>query len=390
MNIHEYQAKEVLKRYGLPVHKYVVVDDEKDIDAAINELGVDKAVVKVQVHAGGRGKAGGVKVCLSKDEIRKQTKNLLGMKMVTKQTGADGIICQKVMIADLADIAKEFYFGIIVDRDSAVPLIMASQEGGMEIEEVAEATPEKILKMPLTAEGEISKDQILEICDFLGWEGRTKDQGVEIIPAMVRAFMEIDGSILEINPLIEDPEGNLFLLDAKINVDDNALYRQKDIKDMYDPSQEGKAEERAHELDLAYVAMEGTIGCMVNGAGLAMATMDIIKEKGGQPANFLDVGGSASKEKVVESFKIILSDPKVKGILVNIFGGIMKCDVIAEGVVAAVKEIKLKVPLVVRLEGTNVEEGKKIINESKLKVIAASDLGDAATKIVEQVEGSAK
>lgn len=387
MNIHEYQAKEILKRYGCPVHKHVIVEDKSQIDAAINELGADKAVVKVQVHAGGRGKAGGVKVCLSKDEIKKQTENLLGMKLVTKQTGKEGIICHKVMIADLADIAKEYYFGIIVDREKAVPLIMASKEGGMEIEEVAEATPEKILKMPLTPSGEITKKQIEEVADFLGFEKKTKEQALKLIPNLVRAFMEIDGSILEINPLIQDPDGSLFLLDAKINVDDNALYRQADIKDMYDPTQESPAEQRAHELDLAYVAMDGNIGCMVNGAGLAMATMDIIKEKGGAPANFLDVGGSASKEKVVESFKIILSDPKVKGILVNIFGGIMKCDIIAEGVVAAIKEVKLKVPLVVRLEGTNVEEGKKIINDSGLKVIAASDLGDAAKKIVEQVEG---
>jgi len=387
MNIHEYQAKEILKKYGLPVHKFVIVEDEKDIESKVNELGVDKAVVKVQVHAGGRGKAGGVKVCFSKDEIIEQTKNLLGMKLVTKQTGAEGIICHQVMIADLADIAKEFYFGIIVDRDSAKPLIMASQEGGMEIEEVAEATPEKILKMPLTCDGQITDKQVENVCDFLGWTGKTKEQGMKMVPEMVKAFMDIDGSILEINPLIEDNDGNLFLLDAKINVDDNALYRQKEIAEMYDPTQESEAEHRAHELDLAYVAMDGSIGCMVNGAGLAMATMDIIKEKGGDPANFLDVGGSASKEKVVESFKIILSDPKVKGILVNIFGGIMKCDIIAEGVVAAIKEVKLKVPLVVRLEGTNVEQGKKIINESGLKVIAASDLGDAAKKIVEQVEG---
>ncbi len=387
MNIHEYQAKEILKRYGLPIHKFVVVEDKGAIDHAINELGVDKAVVKVQVHAGGRGKAGGVKVAMNRADIKKHTANLLGMKLITKQTGPNGITCHKVMIADLADIEKEFYFGIIIDRDRAVPLIMSSREGGMEIEEVAERSPEKILKTPLTPSGEITDKQIDEITDFMGWTGKTKHQGKEMIKSMVRAFMEIDGSILEINPLIQDPRGDLYILDAKISVDDNALYRQKDIQKMYDPTQGSKAEERAHELDLAYVAMDGNIGCMVNGAGLAMATMDIIAEKGGSPANFLDVGGGATKEKVIESFKIILSDPKVKGILVNIFGGIMKCDIIAEGVVAAVKEIKLKVPLVVRLEGTNVEQGKKIINESGLKVIAAEDLGDAAKKIVAEVKG---
>ncbi len=387
MNIHEFQAKEILKRYGLPIHDFVVVDDRKNIESAITKLGKTKAVVKVQIHAGGRGKAGGVKVATSRDEIVKHTSNLLGMKLVTKQTGPSGIICHQVMIADLADIEKEYYFGIVIDREHGCPLIMSSQEGGMDIEEVAEATPEKILKTPLGVNGEITDHQVDEIVDFMGWAGKTAAQGEEMIKAMVRAFMEIDGSILEINPLIKDPKGNLFLLDAKISIDENALYRQKDIAAMYDPTQQSKAEERAHELNLAYVAMEGNIGCMVNGAGLAMATMDIIKAKGGEPANFLDVGGSANKEKVVESLKIILSDPKVKGILVNIFGGIMKCDIIAEGVVAAVKEIHLKVPLVIRLEGTNVEEGKKIIRESGLKVISADDLGDAATKIVAEVEG---
>ncbi len=387
MNIHEFQAKEILKRYGLPVHDFVVVSDRKEIKETITKFGKTKAVVKVQVHAGGRGKAGGVKVAMTLDEIGTHVSNLLGMKIVTKQTGTSGIICHQVMIADLADIEKEYYFGIIIDREHGCPLIMSSQEGGMEIEEVAEATPEKILKTPLSVNGEITDSQVDEIVDFMGWAGKTAVQGEKIVKDMVRAFMEIDASILEINPLIKDPKGNLYLLDAKISVDENALYRQKEIADMYDPTQESKAEQRAHELNLAYVAMEGNIGCMVNGAGLAMATMDIIKAMGGEPANFLDVGGSANKEKVVESFKIILSDPKVKGILVNIFGGIMKCDIIAEGVVAAVKEIKLKVPLVVRLEGTNVEEGKKILNESGLKVISASDLKEAATKIVAAVEG---
>ncbi|MCH9811514.1 ADP-forming succinate--CoA ligase subunit beta [bacterium] len=388
MNVHEYQAKEILGEFALPIHKFVIVRDKKEIDAAIEKLGVDKAVVKVQVHAGGRGKAGGVKVAMSKEEIKQHAESMLGMKLVTKQTGEAGITCNEVMIAELADIAKEYYFGIIIDREHACPLIMSSQEGGMDIEEVAEASPEKILKTALTPDGTITDKQIKEIVQFMGWAGHTAEQGTEMIKKMVTAFMKIDGSILEINPLIEDPDGNLYLLDAKISIDDSALYRQPEIAAMYDPSQESPAEVEAHKLDLAYVAMEGNIGCMVNGAGLAMATMDIIGEKGGTPANFLDVGGSATKEKVVESFKIILSDPKVKGILVNIFGGIMKCDIIAEGVVAAVKEVHLKVPLVVRLEGTNVEEGKKIITDSGLKVIAAVDLGDAAEKIVLEVEGA--
>jgi succinyl-CoA synthetase beta subunit len=291
------------------------------------------------------------------------------------------------MIAELADIEKEYYFGIVIDRDGGCPLIMCSKEGGIDIEEVAELTPEKILKVKLTPGGEIFDKQIEEITDFMGWEGKTKTQGKKMILSMVQAFMEIDGSILEINPLIKDPNGDLYLLDAKISIDDNAMYRQRDLALMYDPSQETWAESKAHELNLAYIAMDGNIGCMVNGAGLAMATMDIIAEKGGAAANFLDVGGSATKEKVVESFKLILSDPKVKGILVNIFGGIMKCDIIAEGVTAAIKEVKLKVPLVVRLEGTNVDLGKKILEESGLKIITALDLGDAAEKIVAMTGG---
>jgi succinyl-CoA synthetase beta subunit len=385
MNIHEFQAKQILKRYGLPIHDFVIVEDRKSIRDQITTFGKSKAVIKVQVHAGGRGKAGGVKVAKTVDEMITHTSNLLGMKMVTKQTGPSGIICHKVMISELADIEKEYYFGIIIDRENACPLIMSSQEGGMDIEEVAKNTPEKILKTPLGVNGEITDDQVDEIVEFMGWAGKSAVQGEEIIKELVRAFMETDCSILEINPLIKDPKGYLYLLDAKMNIDDNALYRQRDIAAMYDPSQESEGERRAHDLNLAYVEMDGNIGCMVNGAGLAMATMDIIKEKGGEPANFLDVGGSANKEKVVESFKIILSDPKVKGILVNIFGGIMKCDVIAQGVVDAVKQVHLKVPLVVRLEGTNVEEGKKIINESGLNVISANNLGDAAKKIVAEV-----
>jgi succinyl-CoA synthetase beta subunit len=387
MNIHEYQAKEILKRYGLAIHNFVVVDNKKDIDKAIDTLNVTKAVVKVQVHAGGRGKAGGVKVALTREDIKKHASNMLGMKLITNQTGPEGIVCHKVMIAELADIQKEYYFGIVIDRDNGCPLIMCSMEGGIDIEEVAELTPEKILKVKLTPSGEIFDKQIEQITHFMGWEGKTKHQGKEMILSMVQAFMEIDGSILEINPLIKDPNGDLYLLDAKISIDDNAMYRQRDLALMYDPSQETWAEAKAHELNLAYIAMDGNIGCMVNGAGLAMATMDIIAEKGGSAANFLDVGGSATKEKVVESFKLILSDPKVKGILVNIFGGIMKCDIIAEGVTAAIKEVKLKVPLVVRLEGTNVELGKKILDESGLKIITAIDLGDAAEKIVAMAGG---
>ena len=382
MNIHEFQAKEVLKGYGIPVHDFRVVSKPQDIDHAIDSLGVTEAVIKVQVHAGGRGKAGGVKIAKNRADIVKIANNLLGMKLVTNQTGSEGIICHQVMISELADISKEYYLGIIVDRAHALPLIMASPEGGVEIEEVAEKNPDKIMKRHFKIDGTISDKDVADLCSFMGWDGHLAEQGEFFIRNLCRAFVESDGSILEINPLIEDPDQKLWALDAKLVVDDNALFRQPKLAEMYDATQEAVA----HEMDLAYIALEGSIGCMVNGAGLAMATMDLIKHHGAMPANFLDVGGSADKAKVEKSFGLILSDKNVKAILVNIFGGIMKCDIIAEGIIGAAKEMDIKVPLIVRLEGTNVEKGKKLLAESGLSIIPADDLTDAAQKAVKAVK----
>jgi succinyl-CoA synthetase beta subunit len=383
MNIHEYQAKELLRKYFIPIQEFRIVSKVEDIEQAIDSLAVNEAVVKVQIHAGGRGKAGGVKLARSRDEIISKAKELIGMKIVTKQTGPEGVICHKVMISELAEIAKEYYVGLLVDRAHAKPLIMVSPEGGTEIEEIAEKSPEKILKIHFAIDGSIHDSAIDHIASFMGWEGKTKDEGRALIKHLCKAFIELDGAMLEINPLVEDHEGSLSALDAKFSVDDNALFRQPEIKAMYDPSQSSPQEAIAHDMDLAYIALDGNIGCMVNGAGLAMATMDLIQFHGGRAANFLDVGGSADKEKVARSFQLILSDKSVRAILVNIFGGIMRCDVIAEGIIAAAKELHIKVPLVVRLEGTNVEKGKELLKHSGLKIIAADDLTDAAKKVVQ-------
>ena len=386
MNVHEYQAKQILQKYNIPVYQFQIVKNEMDIEQAIDHLGLTEAVVKVQVHAGGRGKAGGVKIAKSREEIIQKTKALLGMKLVTKQTGAEGIICHEVMITELSNIAKEYYLGCIVDRSCAKPLLMVSPEGGVEIEEVAERNPDAILKVYLELDGTMDFDDLEAVCDFMKWQGETRKQAKEMIAALCKAFVETDGAILEINPLTEDAEGKLWALDAKFAIDDNALFRHPEIADMYDPSQGTPQEAIAHEMDLAYIALEGNIGCMVNGAGLAMATMDLIKYHGGSPANFLDVGGSATQEKVAKSFQLILSDKNVKAILVNIFGGIMKCDVIANGIIAAAKEMDLKIPLIVRLEGTNVEKGKQLLKESGLAIVSADDLTDAAKKAVAEAK----
>lgn len=384
MNLHEYQAKELLRRYGVAIHDFRVVKNFNDVDRAIEQLNVTEAVVKVQVHAGGRGKAGGVKVASSVDEINKLVRQMLGMNLVTIQTGKQGITVHEVMIARLANIEKEYYVGIVIDRAKACPILMVSLEGGMEIEEVAAKTPEKILKLELALDGALDDSQMSQIFSFMKFDDeKTQESCREIVDGLCKAFIELDGELLEINPLIDDGTGKLWALDAKLSIDDNALFRQKEIAQMYDSSQVPMSESLAHELDLAYIPLNGEIGCMVNGAGLAMATMDLIKVHGSTPANFLDVGGSATKEKVAKGFELILADPSVKAILVNIFGGIMKCDIIAEGIIAAAKELELKIPLVVRLEGTNVEKGKNILASSGLKVIAADDLTDAAKKAVE-------
>lgn len=392
MNIHEYQAKELLKKYGVPVPEgYPAMSAEEAVQAAQN-LGGPVWVIKSQIHAGGRGAGrfkdddsnkGGVRVVQSKDEVREAAEAMLGKTLVTKQTGPEGKEVQRLYVEDGCDIAQEMYLSVLLDRATSRVMIMASSEGGMDIEEVAEEHPEKIIKVSVDPASGISGFHARKVAFGLGLEGDANKSCVKFVMAMYKAFTDLDASIVEINPLVVTGAGEVIALDAKMNFDDNALFRQKEVAGMRDESEEDEKEREAHKYDLSYVALDGNIGCMVNGAGLAMSTMDIIKLYGGEPANFLDVGGGADKEKVTAAFKIILSDPKVKGILVNIFGGIMRCDIIAEGVVAAAKEVSLAVPLVVRLEGTNVDKGKEILSGSGLPIIAADDLGDAAKKVVE-------
>lgn len=378
MDIHEYQAKIILQKYGIPVTPFAVFSTLDECKEIVQRERLEQAVLKIQVHAGGRGKAGGVKIAKTREEIFECAQKLLGMRLINNQTGKEGIVASKILISPLVDFTKEFYLGAVIDREKAEMVLLASKEGGMEIEEVAEKHPEKLLKMPIPLNGEFNENDLLRVADFMGW----KDEGKRIIQAIAKAFVETDASLLEINPLVETKTGDLVALDAKLSVDDNALYRQKEIQEFYDETQLQPNDARAKEHDLAYVALDGTIGCMVNGAGLAMATMDIIQLYGGKPANFLDVGGSATEDKVAEGFKIILSDKKVKAILVNIFGGIMNCATLAAGIIKAVKEMGLTIPLVVRMEGTNVEMGKDLLKDSKLNIIIADDLSDAAKKVV--------
>lgn len=387
MDTHEYQAKEILKKYDMPIPDFGVASTPAEAEQVVQYLGLSEAVVKIQVHAGGRGKAGGVKFAKNKDEIVEVAKKLIGMKMVNNQTGPQGIIAHKVLLTKPVDIAKEYYLGAIIDRDNAMPILIASPEGGMDIEEVAEKTPEKILKLPIGLDGSVKPYHLLRLANFMGWKGQTAKQGMRATASLAKAFIETDASLLEINPLVETGDGEIWAVDAKLSVDDNALFRQKEIASFYDPSQVSENEVAAKEHDLAYISLEGNIGCMVNGAGLAMSTMDIIHYYGGEPANFLDVGGGADKEKVAAGFKIILSDSNVKAILVNIFGGIMNCATIAEGVIAASKELGITVPLIVRLEGTNVEQGRKILEKSELKIISANGMADAAEKAVAALKG---
>ena len=395
MNIHEYQAKEVLKGYGAPVASGVAITSADEAEAAAKQLPGPLYVVKSQIHAGGRGKGkfkelgpdakGGVRLAKSVEEVVANAKDMLGNTLVTKQTGDAGKQVNRLYIEDGADIDRELYLSLLVDRTVGQIAFVASTEGGMDIETVAEETPEKILTLPIDPVAGVTAANAEELCNALKLGGAAKVDGMQLFPILYKAFVEKDMSLLEINPLIVMTGGHLRVLDAKVSFDGNALFRHDDIKALRDESEEDAKEIEASKHDLAYVALDGNIGCMVNGAGLAMATMDIIKLYGKEPANFLDVGGGASKEKVTAAFKIITADPNVKGILVNIFGGIMRCDVIAEGVVAAVKDVGLQVPLVVRLEGTNVEKGKAILNESGLAITAADDLDDAAQKIVAAV-----
>jgi succinyl-CoA synthetase beta subunit len=397
MNIHEYQAKALLRSYGAPVSDGRVVLKAEEAKTAAGELDGPLWVVKAQIHAGGRGKGrfkepeagekGGVRLAKSVEEAAAQAKQMLGRTLVTHQTGPAGKQVNRIYIEDGSDIARELYLALLVDRATSRIAFVSSTEGGMDIEEVARATPEKIVTFSVDPATGLSDFHGRRVAFALGLEGGQVKQCVALIRTLYRAFVEKDMEMLEINPLVVLKDGNLKVLDAKIGFDNNALYRQPEVMALRDETEEDPKELAASKFDLNYIALDGEIGCMVNGAGLAMATMDIIKLYGAEPANFLDVGGGATREKVTEAFKIITSDPNVKGILVNIFGGIMRCDIIAEGIVAAVKEVGLKVPLVVRLEGTNVELGKKIINESGLNVIAADDLKDGAQKIVKAVKG---
>ncbi|MDA0305491.1 MAG: ADP-forming succinate--CoA ligase subunit beta [Proteobacteria bacterium] len=395
MNIHEYQAKQLLREYGVAVPKGGVA---LTVDEAVEQaeaLGGPVYVVKSQIHAGGRGAGkfqdnpdgkGGVRVVKSLDEVKDSAAQMLGHVLITKQTGPAGKEVNRIYIEDGCDIARELYLGMLLDRETSKLVMMASTEGGMEIEEVAEATPEKILKVQIDPATGMTADDAKGLAEGLGLEGKQIDSGIEFMLAVYKAFIELDASIVEINPLVVTGSGDVMALDAKMNFDDSALFRHPDVEALRDEDEEDPAELEASKHELNYIKLDGSIGCMVNGAGLAMATMDIIKLKGGDPANFLDVGGGATKERVTTAFKLILSDDNVKGILVNIFGGIMRCDIIAEGVVAAAKEVSLSVPLVVRLEGTNVEKGKQIMADSGLPIISADDLGDAAEKIVKAVK----
>ncbi len=389
MNIHEYQAKAVLKEYGVPVPRGLPAFSVEDAVRAASELGGPVWVVKAQIHAGGRGKGGGVKVVKSLDDVRKEAERMLGMTLVTHQTGPKGRLVNRLYVEEGAAIARELYLSLLVDRSTSRVSVVASTEGGMDIEEVAAHTPEKIVSFSIDPATGVFPHHGRSLVKTLALTGPAAKQAFGLLKALYKAFVEKDMDMLEINPLIVTADGDLRVLDAKVSFDSNALYRHDDIKALRDIAEEDEKEIEASNYDLSYIALDGEIGCMVNGAGLAMATMDIIKLYGSEPANFLDVGGGASKEKVTAAFKIITSDPNVKGILVNIFGGIMRCDIIAEGVIAAVKEVGLKVPLVVRLEGTNVEQGKAIIRDSGLNVIAANDLSDAAEKVVKAVKGTA-
>jgi succinyl-CoA synthetase beta subunit len=386
MNIHEYQAKALLKRFGVAVPRGGVAYTADEAEKVAKELGGPVWVVKAQIHAGGRGKAGGVKVVKSLADVKAAAEKMLGMTLVTHQTGPDGKEVKRVYVEEGCDIKRELYLGMLVDRATGRVTLMASTEGGMEIEEVAAHSPEKILKLAIDPATGVQAFHARKIAFGLGLEGAQVQTATKFILALSRAFHELDASIVEINPLVVTGSGDVICLDAKVNFDDNALFRHKDIEELRDEDEEDPSELEAAKHGLNYVKLDGQIGCMVNGAGLAMATMDIIKLYGSAPANFLDVGGGATRERVTTAFKLILSDPNVEGILVNIFGGIMRCDVIAEGVVAAAREVSLHVPLVVRLEGTNVELGKKIMADSGLPILSADNLADAAQKIVKAVK----
>jgi succinyl-CoA synthetase beta subunit len=386
MNIHEYQAKELLKKFGVPIPKGVVAFSVEEALEKAKLLKINKYVLKAQIHAGGRGKAGGVKILDNLDDLKKESSNLFGKFLKTHQTGPKGKEIKRLYIEEATEIDKEFYLSCLVDRASSKIAFISSAQGGMDIEEVALKNPNNVITYKLDYKDKISDEEAEKVISIFNLKNSTKNQTRKIVQSIYQAFIKTDASLIEINPLVITKKGNILCLDAKINFDDNGLYRHSEILKLRDLNEEEPAEIEASKYDLSYIKLNGKIGCMVNGAGLAMATMDIIKLNGEEPANFLDVGGGASKEKVAAAFKIILSDKAVKGILINIFGGIMRCDILARGVVDAAKEIKISVPLVVRLAGTNFQEGKKILNNSDLKIISANNLGDAAKKIVEAIK----
>ncbi len=386
MNIHEHQAKQILRKFGIKVPNGVIGFTADEVVAKAKTLNTEKYVLKAQIHAGGRGKAGGVKILNNIEELNKAAKELLGKKLVTHQTGLEGKEVKRLYVEESSNIKREFYLSCLVDRASSKIAFISSDQGGMDIEKVAADNPEKIITTKINFQNEISVGDCSRIIEIFKLEEGSKKEAIELIKSIYKMFISLDTSLVEINPLILTKENKIVCLDAKVNFDDNALFKHPEILELRDLSEEDSIEIEASKHDLAYIKLDGSIGCMVNGAGLAMATMDIIKLYGEEPANFLDVGGGASREKVSAAFKIILSDKNVKGILINIFGGIMRCDVLAQGVVEAAKEIKINIPLVVRLAGTNFKEGKKILNDSSLKIISADNLGDAAKKIVEVIK----
>ncbi|MEL0177259.1 MAG: ADP-forming succinate--CoA ligase subunit beta [Pelagibacteraceae bacterium] len=386
MNIHEHQAKEILRKFGAPVPNGVHILSLNQLEEAAKKITTDKIVLKAQIHAGGRGKAGGVKVVNNLDELKKEAKKLFGKILVTHQTGPQGREVKRLYLEDASEIVKEFYLSCLVDRATSKIAFISSAAGGMDIEEVAAKTPEKIITTRVSVEEKVKENDVLNILKPFNLDAEALEDGKKIVQALYQSLIKTDANLIEVNPLILTKDNKVICLDAKINFDDNALFRHPEILELRDLNEEDPMEIEASKYDLAYIKLDGQIGCMVNGAGLAMATMDIINLYGSEPANFLDVGGGASKEKVTAAFKIILSDKNVKGILINIFGGIMRCDVIAEGVIAAAKETELNIPLVVRLAGTNFEKGKEILNNSGLKIISADDLNDAARKIVEAIK----
>ncbi len=386
MKIHEYQAKEILRKFGVVTPRGIACHSVEEAEKAANNLGGHVWVVKAQIHAGGRGKGGGVKLAKSMEELRTYARQILGMQLITHQTGAQGQKVRRLLIEEGADIKKEYYVAALTDRATQKVAMMASSEGGMDIEEVAHNTPDKIIKVFIDPLKGLTQEQALQLAQGIGVPAASQAQAIDTFQKLYTCYMETDASLAEINPLILEGNGQIKALDAKFNFDSNALFRHPDIVAMRDLDEEDADEVEASKFDLAYISLDGNIGCLVNGAGLAMATMDTIKLFGAEPANFLDVGGGATAEKVTEAFKIMLKNPKVKGILVNIFGGIMRCDTIATGVVAAAREVKLSVPLVVRMKGTNEDLGKKILAESGLPIIAADTMADAATKIVAAVK----